>query len=352
MLDTEARVRGCLLGGAVGDALGAPVEFLPLSVIQDRFGQDGPADLARAYGRVGAITDDTQMTMFTVEGLIRAWVRWTLKGICHVPSVVHHAYLRWLATQGVSSAHGMFTEARDGWLFGVEALHDPRAPGNSCIGALRRDRLGTVEEPINDSKGCGGVMRIAPVGFLGDRAFELGRDIAALTHGHPTGYLAAGFVAEVVHQVHEGGDLRAAIAGARRTLLGYPHHEETRDAVDQALALSERGAPTPERVESLGAGWVAEEALAIALYCALATPDFESAVRLAVTHSGDSDSTGCISGALLGAAQGPGAIPDRWLKALELRAELETLAADYARILGAGSDEDLADALFERYPGW
>src|SRR5215469_1142760 len=96
----QSLFRGCLLGGAVGDALGAPVEFMSYANIVREFGPEGIRDFAPAYGRLGAITDDTQMTLFTAEGLLRAYVRGCLKGICHPPSVVHHAYLRWLITQG------------------------------------------------------------------------------------------------------------------------------------------------------------------------------------------------------------------------------------------------------------
>ena len=70
---------------------------------------------------------------------------------------------------------------------------------------------------------------------------------------------------------------------------------------------------------ALGAGWIAEEALAIGLYCALVADDFEHGVRLAITHSGDSDSTGSITGQILGARYGAGVIPQRWLDRLELR---------------------------------
>ena len=95
------------------------------------------------------------------------------------------------------------------------------------------------------------------------------------------------------------------------------------------MRLAAAGDPSPETVESLGQGWVAEEALAIAVYCALVSPnDFASGVRLAVNHSGDSDSTGAIAGNILGAKLGVGAIPDHWLSVLELRAELEVLAED------------------------
>jgi len=353
MLDIPTRIRGCLLGGAVGDALGAPVEFLSLQEIRARFGPDGPAAMAPYRGRRGGITDDTQMTMFTIEGLIRAWVRGTERGICDVAGVVHHAYLRWLDTQRETSSHPLFAERRDGWLFGVEALHHRRAPGNTCVGSLRAARSGSVAEPLNDSKGCGGLMRIAPVGLWPNDPFTLGCDIAALTHGHPSGYLAAGFMAELVHSLVETDDLKAAIDTARRRLQGERGHAEVLAAVDEACGTARRGRPSPETLEGLGAGWVAEEALAIALCCALAVTDFEAAVRLAVTHSGDSDSTGCITGAMLGAWHGPDVIPEPWLRDLELREELEILAADYARVVTEEQDvEAAAEELAARYPGW
>jgi ADP-ribosyl-[dinitrogen reductase] hydrolase len=84
------RLHASLLGGAYGDSLGAEIEFLSLDAIRRKF-PDGISDLPPHQGLRGAITDDTQMTLFTAEGLIRAHVRGALKGICHPPSVVHHA---------------------------------------------------------------------------------------------------------------------------------------------------------------------------------------------------------------------------------------------------------------------
>ena len=101
MAALASRYRGCVLGGAVGDALGAPVEFMSLAEIQSRHGAEGIRDFAPAFGRVGSITDDTQMTLFTAEGLLRAWVRFALRGIGPAfDSVTANAYLRWLRTQG------------------------------------------------------------------------------------------------------------------------------------------------------------------------------------------------------------------------------------------------------------
>lgn len=94
---------------------------------------------------------------------------------------------------------------------------------------------------------------------------------------------------------------------------------------------------------------VAEEALSIALYCALVARDFEHGVKLAVNHSGDSDSTGSLVGNVLGVIHGPAAIPSRWLQDLELRAVITELAHDMATIPDAASHKH---AWLIKYPSW
>jgi ADP-ribosylglycohydrolase/protein-tyrosine phosphatase len=344
-----ARVVGCLVAGAVGDALGAPVEFDSLAKIRSAHGQAGVRDYVAAYGRVGAITDDTQMTLFTAEGLLRAHTRGVHRGICHPPSMVEYAYFRWLWTQGDAVPEALASFAA-GWLFGEARLHATRAPGNTCLNALRlrvRARVdGTpLPEPLNDSKGCGGVMRVAPVGLVAQDPWSLAADCAALTHAHPAGYDSAAVFAEIIAEVMTGWGLASAVdrVWSRRRAECHP---DTRAAVDRALALVAQGAPaTAERLETLGGGWVGEEALAIALYCALAAPDFESALTLAVTHSGDSDSTGALTGNLLGADLGAAAIPARWLEGLELRDVIERIAGALASMRLDGVVDDVA------YPG-
>jgi ADP-ribosylglycohydrolase len=364
----EDHFLGCLLGGAVGDALGAPIEFLSLAEIRRRFGRAGLADYAPAFGRIGAITDDTQMTMFTAEGLLRARHRKLAQGHADAVPALHRAYLRWLRTQGeqpcVSDGHDSGeldcgeidagevdperSRAGGGWLVDERELWSRRAPGNTCLGALRSGRCGTVGSPLNDSKGCGGVMRVAPAGMLcaaiasddAADAFVAGCVAAAVTHGHPAGYLSAGAFAAVIFHVLRGAELEGAVDVALRLLRANPDHEETSRALDAAVrAAHESPDPTPEVVERVGGGWVAEEALAIALYCALcARGDFERGVLAAVNHSGDSDSTGAIAGNILGAQSGVASIRAAWLDALELRGPLERLARD----LLAGYRDDVA----------
>ncbi len=342
-------------GGAAGDALGAPVEFMSTDQIHHHFGP-GIRDFAPAYGRIGAITDDTQMALFTAEGVLRAAVRYALKGICYPPMVVHHAYLRWLKTQGESAnlepqTNMCWHVAMDGWLVGVPALWSRRAPGNTCLSALRNAKL--IGEPAkNDSKGCGGVMRVAPVGLVAnrERVFELGSQTAALTHGHPSGYLSAGFMALLIEEIVSGASLPDSIQMAKQCLATQPGHEEVLGAVEGAVFLAQAGAPQT-KLPVLGQGWVAEEALAIALYCALVAPNFEEAIVLAVNHSGDSDSTGTIAGNICGALYGDSAIPGRWLNRLELRDEITAIADDLAGVREDTLDLE-SDEVLERYPGW
>jgi ADP-ribosyl-[dinitrogen reductase] hydrolase len=326
----RARVQGSLLAGAVGDALGAPIEFLSLGEIRRRYGPRGIRDLDEAYGRLGAITDDTQMTLFTTEGLLRARCRAEQNGHAAAIPAIYHAYIRWLFTQGERSLMSTPIDHLDGWLVQVEALHSCRAPGSTCMSALRTGIPGSVDRRINNSKGCGGVMRAAPAGLVDDAdPFELGTDVAALTHGHPSGFLAAGALALIVDRLLHGAPLDEAVMAALDRLRDDPEGEECVAAIDRAIELCKSAAPRPETVERIGQGWVAEEALAIGVYAALvAGEDLAAGLRLAVNHGGDSDSTGAIAGNILGAALGVGAIPLAWLETVELRDEIRTLAHD------------------------
>lgn len=340
----ERRVLGCILGGAIGDALGAAIEVLSDAEIRSRFGPKGVSGYELAYGRRGAITDDTQMTLFTAEGLIRANTRQALRGICHPPSIIHHAYLRWLHTQGVACLDEV-----DGWLVEQPVLHHRRAPGDTCLSALQATKLGDFPEIADNlSKGCGGVVRVAPVGIVGpDSAFDLGLKAAAITHGHPSGHLSAAAFASIVADIFDGCTLPTAIAQSRAKLEPYHYADEVLVALDNAVELAGR---QPDSVVSeLGEGWVGEEALAIYLFCALTAKDFRSGVLCAVNHGGDSDSTGSITGNLLGAMAGIDAIPDDWVCELEGEHVIRTVAEDLVGhfLEGRSAESDLA-----RYPGW
>lgn len=292
----------------------------------------GPAGVVDYWDRAvdpGSITDDTQMTLFTAEGLIRARQGVIDRGVVDHRAAVWSAYLRWLDTQDVTSAHPGLEHSERGFLVDAPELRRRRAPGNTCISALRSGRRGTVDNPINGSKGCGGVMRVAPVAFTHTDAFGVGADLAALTHGHPSGYLAAGALAQILERLYEGSDLAESVDEVIATLTEIDVGEEMATALKSALRVAEQGAST-YNLELLGEGWLAEEALAISVYCALVAGDFRSGVLLAVNHSGDSDSTGSITGQMLGTALGVDAIPQEWVDGLKERVIIQRIADDFA----------------------
>lgn len=355
-VDLQERITGCLLAGAVGDALGGQVEFVSWNQIRDRFGPAGVTGLRRP----ARFTDDTQMTLFTVEGLIRAWVRGRSRGVCYPPGVVRHAYLRWLHTQGVAWAQAGAefagdSTAPDGWLVEQPVLHHKMAPGNTCLSALHSGARGTVSEPANDSKGCGAVMRAAPVGFFyrsASETWEAACEIAAITHGHPDGIQPAGVLAVTIRLLCDGQPLASALHEA----AAFACAGSTRQALAEAMELARAGLPDPGTLnQRLGEGWVGEEALSIAICCALAAPNPAAALLAAVNHSGDSDSTGSITGNLLGAAYGPQVLPEGWLEVLDGRDVVAQVASDAATELlrtPEEADGSVPQAWWDRYPGW
>jgi len=327
MARSQNNFRGCLLGGAIGDALGWPVEFLKAEEIKKKYGETGIIDLEIGPGGKAEVTDDTQMTMFTAEGVLCAQVRFTERGICHVPSMVHRSYLRWLHTQGYPREEG----SMDSWLSTIPELNQKRAPGNTCLTALMSGKMGTIEEPINNSKGCGGVMRAAPIGLScrKEAAFQLGCECAALTHGHPSGYLSAGVLAHIIASLIEGTNLEEAVMDAMRVLKTYSGHEECTGALEKAVEFSRSKLEPSVAISRIGLGWVGEEAIGIAVYCALKYRyHFRQGLIVSVNHEGDSDSTGAITGNILGTYLGFDQLPKDWVEKVELGDVLTELADD------------------------
>jgi ADP-ribosylglycohydrolase len=226
----------------------------------------------------------------------------------------------------------------------VPEMHHRRAPGNTCLSALSSGVCGSIEKPINNSKGCGGVMRVAPIGLYQDKSRHqecedvalLGAQVAAITHGHELGYIPAAALVWIIHDIAYGGNhgergLAEIIAGGIeytcQLFADKQHVQEFKEIMDKATALAAGDKGDRECIALLGQGWVAEETLAIAVFCALRhTDDFEQSVIAAVNHSGDSDSTGAVCGNIMGAWLGYHGLPQRFLENLELRNEIIRVA--------------------------
>jgi ADP-ribosyl-[dinitrogen reductase] hydrolase len=349
------RVRACLLAGAMGDALGYPVEFdRPGAMIAARWGARAPAKLDFSEPGRALISDDTQMTLFSAEGIIRANQARLHRGVASLPHAVQQAYLRWYRTQRFGASEPT-APCAPGWLSGVSALQQGRAPGNTCLSSLaaqaQRAFTPDVDHPPNDSKGCGAIMRAAPFGLAAssrEQAFLDARDAGVLTHGHPSGYLSGAYFASLVFDLARGGGLSDALDRADALLSRERNHEEVARAVQGARVAARTGPLDAEAIERLGGGWVGEEALAIAVACTLtAGDDLREDLWRAAAHGGDSDSTASMTGNLLGAMRGTDALPNAWLEALELREVIDRVACDLFASAIVGCELD-----HESYPPW
>lgn len=214
------KIRGCLIGGAAGDALGYPIEFFSWQKIREYFGSNGIEEyqIDKQTGRA-LISDDTQMTLFTANGILYGCTRGCLRGImAPIEDYIHMAYLDWLVTQ--TKTQREYSEKFDkpggiSWLLDVPQLYENRAPGNSCLSALKSGKKGNIDEPINNSKGCGGIMRAAPVALCSNMLQKTkvpdiyrlnmqkldmhGAKTAAITHGHSLGYMPAAVLVHIIH---------------------------------------------------------------------------------------------------------------------------------------------------------
>ena len=411
-LDLKDKIRGCLIGGAVGDALGYGIEFMKWHEIEKQYGKMGIRRYndhgAKRFCGVARISDDTQMTLFTAGGLINGLTECIFEGK-RPEEAYHHvadAYIDWLHTQ---SRHGKRKEPHC-WFTNMAFMNEQRAPGNTCLTALKEIEDGCSVK--NNSKGCGGVMRTAPVALffagLRDKGVEcsylreeaaIAAKLAWLTHRHPLGWLPSFAFNMMLTILLDGGDMQDAVKSSISFMEDFIYQDWTRDVdikvkdqsayLDEAwklinllklaCKLGDENVSKAEAYKQLGEGWVAEETLAIAVYCAIRfsnpknirtkypEPDkysagleqrqhmFEEAICCAVNHSGDSDSTGAICGQLMGTWLGLHSIPGYYTGNMFCKDPLfegreENCDLEGRHLLMAIAD-DLADGCpFEREP--
>lgn len=349
------KCRGSLFGGAVGDALGYPVEFTgSFRNIQAKYGADGITEYDECFARLedrqsrhkALFSDDTQMSLYTAEGLLEAerWGRPALPMICN-------AYLAWFGGQT-----GRKTKiAYDSELAKIEELNQRRAPGNTCLSALLSIYSG--KEPMNASKGCGGVMRVAPVGIYGasrgwslEETARMAGDAAEVTHLHPLSTYSSAALAVMVQlcvsadEAIDGEAFKVIVDKSLNVASGVygndaPAMVDFLRIIREAVGLESDGRSDWEIIENdLGGGWVAEETLAIAIFSVLRhMDDFSACMVSAVNHGGDSDSTGAVAGNIIGAITGYEAIPAKFKEGLQLH----DLLLSTADALSEASDGEL-----------
>lgn len=367
------RIFGCLLGGAAGDALGYPVEFLSRSQIDSLYGPEGITGYKLNSSLHKAIvSDDTQMSLFTAESLIHCRDQWEAhhpdQPVPDPSKAILEGYFDWLDTQNMTWTEWKKKQKNNfltPLLMEQPELFASRAPGMTCLSALNSLRRNPLQGSplfwrLNNSKGCGGVMRTAPCALIAQpgmseekAAFE-SAEAAALTHSHPLGWLPSELLGRIIYRLvwkRDNQSLQQILVGAVRQFLKVWTAAQTAETygqavvedaeilaglVDRAIDLAQSGKAPEQAVPELGGGWVGEEALAVGVYCALRfEDDFSAALCAAVNHDGDSDSTGAVTGNILGAWLGADAIESKWKNHLQFAALIEETAR---RLAECGSD--------------
>lgn len=300
-----SRFFGCMIGGMLGDAIGYPLEFVT-GTAQDPCALIPPilldATLEQAHLKC---SDDSQLTLATAYGLAESRTH------NEIPARICAAYLDWYAGQAGR-------EVLNPWMHRHPAMLAARAPGTTCLQSLHA--LASQKTlPPNDRKGAGALMRIAPIAFLPYSVANqqrLADQAGALTHQHPTSRMACMTWIMLLDALQTGSSMDEAAIAALAYTSNYPLAHEVKAAVKLAIEFWQQGEQRP--VNQLGEGWIAEEALAIALYANLIGKSPNEVLHLAVCHDGDSDTTGSLAMQLYGAQYGLTALPWSWISRLDL----------------------------------
>ena len=350
------KIRGSLMAGAAGDALGYEVEFMSSRAILSRFGEQGITKFALDNNGKALISDDTQMTLFTANGLLN-----TSRLQIELQHAVARAYIDWYYTQ-VGKKNNM----KSCWISDIDALHSLRAPGNTCMSAL--DAIVRGKDPCNNSKGCGGIMRVAPIALYASvsdkfddvKVAQLAAYASECTHQHPLGFLPASLLTVLLYKVvpmsvkqvqEEFDDIVADSLNVLNRIYKGKYESDKRylkELTEMALLLAHSNISDADAIRQLGEGWTAEETWAIALFCAIRHIDsVENAIIASVNHDGDSDSTGSVCGNIMGAIYGYEHIKERNIFCPEGRKLEETL--ELSEIILAIADDLSTGCIISEY---
>lgn len=330
-----AAYRGCLLGMAVGDAMGYPVDKKSWDEICEDYGPNGLLGYDLVNGSAD-ITSYTQMAAFVCNGLLLGAIRGATE---KYPRYMAMSLREWVKSQQFRGA----SEKTFCWLAQVPQMRRRYCMDTRMLDALCREVLGTPEAPVFQSAFPGAVTAAAGVGLCAEVAKlqpaqigRLGAEAVAYTHGDPEAFLSGAFLAYSIAGILQDPQtpvanlfLSAADAVCAQFSETYSQADMLKEKVQKAIALTKDPELTPLAAMTLLGCRTAAECIAGAVYaCMIHMANFDEAMIVAVNHSGRSSAVGAITGALLGARLGVDALPEFYLESLEAADVLSELAED------------------------
>lgn len=328
--------RGCLLGLAVGDAMGHTVDEKTWEEIQADYGPNGLLgyDLVNETAAASAYT---QVAAYVSNGL--------LLGVTRGKQELYLRYITLALREWARAQHFPRDPEKSWcWVAKIPQMRVRKCKDSRMLDALRMDPAGTMEKPVNRASSTGALTGAAVVGLAcSDRGMDralapmLGAKTVALTHGNVETFLCGSVLAECIASLLEDReqDLQTCFQNAIGKMVStfgdtYAQAKELADMLRQVISYSQRGENDRDVMEKLCCA-TAPECLCGAVYVCLTCPeDFDAAMILAVNHSGRSAAVASLVGAILGAKMGAEALPEFYLECLEPAAVLEELAADLA----------------------
>jgi ADP-ribosylglycohydrolase len=347
--------RGCLLGMAAGDAMGAAIDGKTYQQICETYGPAGLLGYDLVNGLV-EITSYTQVALFTCNGLLLSVAKGQL-GISAYMRNISIALKEWARAQHLPGDPIL----RHCWLCRVPEVRKRRPMDPRTLDSLTRDVLGTIRHPANQGAGPGTLTAAVAAGlfFHPDRMAVseiglLGAQTVALTHGDPMAFLSGAALAYIIAGIVQAPECpmdEQILQGVEAVTVQFPcpQAERLKMMVKNAAAMAARpelaGRDAMERLECKTAAQV----LAGAVYAVLASNgDFDTAMILAVNHSGKSAGVGAVTGALLGAQLGEKALPEFYLECLEGMSAIREIATDFYTACPKGWRTRLFDDEWDR----
>lgn len=333
-----AAYRGCLLGMAVGDAMGYSVDKKSWDEICEDYGPNGLLGYDLVNGSAD-ITSYTQLAAFVCNGLLLGAIRGNPE---KYPGYMAMSLREWVKSQQFRGT----AEKTFCWLAQVPAMRRRHCMDTRMLDALTRQTLGTPEAPVFRSAFPGAVTAAAAVGLCREVARlepkqigRLGAEAVAFTHGDPEAFLSGAFLAHSIAGILQDPQLpmakrflQAAEAVQEQFSGIYPQADIIREKIEKAITLTKDPELTPLAAMTLMGCRTAAECIAGAVYaCIIHVANFDEAMIVAVNHSGRSSAVGAITGALLGAKLGVDALPEFYLESLETADVLSELAEDLSQ---------------------
>ena len=343
--------RGCLLGMAVGDAMGYAVDSRSLQEIREDYGPDGLLgyDLVNGYADV---TSYTQLAAFSANGLLMGLTRGQMQGkMAPLVRYIAVAIKEWSRSQ-----HYCPPERNYCWLSGIPELKRRHCMDNRMLDLLAKGNFGTPEDPVSRYNQPGSLTVVIPIALMDlslspEERNRLGAEAIALTHGDPEAFLCGAVLVHALRELLEqpDHDPEALIQDTRDAITlqfgrEYGQLSKIWELLQLAVILAHTQTASPaDAMEQLGCRTCAEVLAGAAYACMTCHGDFDTAMITAVNHSGRSAAVGAVTGAILGVIMGESALPDFYVESLEPTPYLMELAED----LISGCPMDMGSNLFD-----